>query len=62
VNPDTQDPDAQASHDAWIIEIQDYLEDNILPNEHIFVERIVRVATRYMLVEGDLYQRGTNDI
>jgi hypothetical protein len=29
VNPDAQDPDAQASLDAWITEFWDYLKDNI---------------------------------
>jgi hypothetical protein len=60
VNPGAQDLDAQAGPDAWIMEIQDYLEDNILPDEHVPTEWIVRVAKRYMLVEGDLYQCGVN--
>jgi hypothetical protein len=62
VNPDAQDPDAQVGPDAWITEIWDYLKDNILPDEHVSAERIVRVAKRYTLVEGDLYRRGANDI
>jgi hypothetical protein len=28
----------------------------------VSVERIVRLAKRYMVVEGDLYRRGANDI
>jgi hypothetical protein len=31
VNPDAQDPDAQASSIAWITEIQDYLKDQVPP-------------------------------
>jgi hypothetical protein len=62
VNHGVQDPDAQAGPDAWIMEIQDYLKNNILPNEHISAGWIVRVAKRYTLVEGHLYQCGTNDI
>jgi hypothetical protein len=52
VNLDTQDSDAQAGPNAWITEIRNYLKDSILPNEHVFAERIVRVAKRYTLVEG----------
>jgi hypothetical protein len=62
VNPSVQDPDAQASPVAWITEIRDYLKDNILPDEHVSVERIIRVAKRYILVEGDLYRCGANDV
>jgi hypothetical protein len=62
VNPDAQNPDAQAGPDAWITEIWDYLKDNILPDEHVSTERIIRVAKRYTLVEGDLYQHHTNGI
>jgi hypothetical protein len=38
VNPDVQDPDAQADPGAWITEIWDYLKDNILPDEHVSAE------------------------
>jgi hypothetical protein len=38
MNPGAQDPDAQASLDAWITEIRNYLQDNILPNEHVSTE------------------------
>jgi hypothetical protein len=62
VNPSVQDPDAQASPVAWITEIRDYLKDNILPDEHVSAERIIRVAKRYILVEGDLYRCGANDV
>jgi hypothetical protein len=44
------------------MEIQTYLKDNILPNYSASADRIVRVAKRYKLVEGDLYWRGTNGI
>jgi hypothetical protein len=62
VNLDAQDPDAEASPDAWITEIRDYLKDNILPDEYVSAEQIVRVAKRYTLVTRDLYRRGTNDV
>jgi hypothetical protein len=57
-----QDPDAQASPDAWITEIRDYLKGNILPDKHASIEQIVHVAKRYTLVEGVLYRRGANSI
>jgi hypothetical protein len=57
-----QDPDAQASPDAWITEIRDYLKDNILPDEHVSAEWIIRVAKRHTLVEGGLYWRGANNV
>jgi hypothetical protein len=44
------------------MKIQDYLKDNILPDEHVSAERIVCVAKRYMLVEGLLYRHGTNGV
>jgi hypothetical protein len=62
VNSGAQDPEAQASPDVWIMEIWDYLKDNILPGEHVSTEQIVRVAKRYTLVEGDLYRYGANDV
>jgi hypothetical protein len=55
-------PDAEASPDAWITEIRDYLKDNILPDEYVSAEQIVHVAKRYTLVTGDLYRRGTNGV
>jgi hypothetical protein len=55
-------PVAQSGPDAWISEIQDYLKENILPEDHVTAERIVRLAKRYTVVEGDLYRRGANDI
>jgi len=55
-------PIAQEGPDAWISEIRDYLKDNILPEDHATAERIVRLAKRYALVEGDLYRRGANGI
>jgi hypothetical protein len=62
VKPSVQDLDAQAGHDAWITEIQDYLKDNMLPDGHVSTERIVHVATRYTLVDGDLYHCDANSI
>jgi hypothetical protein len=40
----------------------DYLKENILPEDHVSVECIVRLAKRYAMVEGGLYHRGANDI
>jgi hypothetical protein len=53
---------AQSGLDAWISEIQDYLKENILPEDHVSVEHIVRLAKCYTVVEGDLYRRGANGI
>jgi hypothetical protein len=53
---------AQDGPDAWISEIQDYLKENIIPEDHVPAERIMRLAKRYTMVEGDLYLYGTNDI
>jgi hypothetical protein len=57
-----QDPDAQVGPDTWITEIWTYLEDNILPDDSAFADRIGHLAKRYTLVEGDLYRRGANGI
>jgi hypothetical protein len=62
MHPDVQDPDTQISPDAWIMEIRDYMKDSILPDEHVSTERMIRVAKRYTMVEGDLYRCGTNDM
>jgi hypothetical protein len=35
---------------------------NILPDEHVLAERIIHVAKRYTLVEGDLYRCDAYDI
>jgi hypothetical protein len=35
---------AQSGPDAWISEIWDYLKENILPEDHVSAERIVRLA------------------
>jgi hypothetical protein len=55
VHPGVQDLGAQVSLNTWIMEIWDYLKDNILPDEHASIERIVHVAKWNTLVEGDLY-------
>jgi hypothetical protein len=62
VHPGVQDPEAQVSPDAWIMEIQTYLKDNILPDDSASVDRIAHLGKRYTLVEGDLYQHGINGI
>jgi hypothetical protein len=54
---DSADPSApqsttQSGPDAWISEIWDYLKENILLEDHVSVERIVRLAKRYTMVEG----------
>jgi hypothetical protein len=53
---------AQSGPDAWISEIWDYLKENILPKDLVSTERIVQLAKRYTVVEGDLYRCGANDI
>jgi hypothetical protein len=53
---------AQSGPDAWISEIQDYLKENVLPEDHMSADRIVQLAKRYTVVEGDLYRRGANNI
>jgi hypothetical protein len=53
---------SQSGPDACISEIRDYLKENILPEDHVSVERIVRLAKRYAMVEGDLYRHGANGI
>jgi ribonuclease HI len=40
VHPDVQDSDTQAGPDAWMMEIWDYLKDNILPDKHVSTEQI----------------------
>jgi hypothetical protein len=62
VNPDAQDPDAQAGLDTWITKIQNYLKDNILLDEHASAEWIIHVAKTYTLIEGDLYRCGANGV
>jgi hypothetical protein len=61
-SPLVPQPVSQSGPDAWIFEIRDYLKENILPEDHVSAERIVRLAKRYTVVEGDLYRRGTNGI
>jgi len=55
-------PTAQEGLDAWISEIRDYLKDNVLPEDDVSAERIVRLAKCYAVVEGDLYRHGANGI
>jgi ribonuclease HI len=61
-SPFAPHPISQSGPDAWISEIRDYLKENILPEDHVSTERIVRLAKRYAVVEGDLYRHGANDI
>jgi hypothetical protein len=62
MNPGAQDLDAQVSFDTWIIDIRDYMKDNILPVEHVSTEWIIHVAKRNTLVEGDLYRCSANGV
>jgi ribonuclease HI len=55
-------PNSQGGLDAWIAKIRDYLKDNILLEDHASAERIVRLAKRCAMVEGDLYRRGVSGI
>jgi hypothetical protein len=61
-DPLAPQPNTQSGPDAWISEIWDYLKENILPEDHVSTERIVRLGKRYTMVEGGLYRRGANDI
>jgi hypothetical protein len=61
-SPLAPQPVSQSGPDAWISEIRDYLKENILPEDHVSVERIVWLAKRYTVVEGDLYRHGANGI
>jgi hypothetical protein len=61
-DPLAPQPTTQSSPDAWISEIQDYLKENILPEDHVSAERIVRLAKQYTMVEGGLYHHGANGI
>jgi hypothetical protein len=61
-SPLAPQPISQSGPDAWISEIRDYLKENILPEDHVPAERIVRLAKRYAVVEGDLYRRSANGI
>jgi hypothetical protein len=61
-SPLAPQPISQSGPDAWISEIRDYLKEKILPEDHVSAKRIVRLAKRYVVVEGDLYRRGANDI
>jgi hypothetical protein len=55
-------PVSQEGPNAWICEVRDYLKYNLLPEDQASAERIVRMAKRYTVVEGDLYRRGANGI
>jgi hypothetical protein len=46
VHPGAQDPDAQASPNTWITEIQSYLKDNILPDDMASTDRIAHLTKR----------------
>jgi hypothetical protein len=61
-SPLAPQPISQSGSDAWISEIRDYLKENILPKDHVSTERIMWLAKRYAVVEGDLYRRGANGI
>jgi hypothetical protein len=45
-SPLAPQPISQSGPDAWISEIWDYLKENILPEDHVSAERIVRLAKR----------------
>jgi hypothetical protein len=62
MHPGAQDSEAQAGPDTWIMEIQTYLKDNLLPDDMTSADRIARLDKRYTLVEGDLYRRGANGV
>jgi hypothetical protein len=62
VHPGAQNPEAQVGPDTWITKIWTYVKNNILPNDSASINRIARLAKRYMLVEGDLYRHDANGI
>jgi hypothetical protein len=43
-DPLVPQPITQSGPDAWISKIRDYLKENILPEDHVSTERIVRLA------------------
>ena len=47
-------PETEEARDGWIQEIRALLEDNILPDDDATVERVIRQAKRYVVVEGYL--------
>nr|ABA99771.1 retrotransposon protein, putative, unclassified [Oryza sativa Japonica Group] len=47
---------------AWTTEIQAYLADKTLPEDHEGSERVRRISKRYVLVEGTLYRRAANGV
>jgi ribonuclease HI len=61
-DPLAPQPATQSGPDAWIFKMRDYLKENILPEDHVSAERIVRLAKRYTMVEGGLYRRGASGI
>jgi ribonuclease HI len=61
-SPLVPQPVSQSGPDAWISEIRDYLKENIPPEDHVSIERIVRLTKHYTVVEGGLYRRGANGI
>jgi hypothetical protein len=61
-SPLASQPISQSGPDTWIFEIRDYLKENILPEDHVYAEHILRLAKRYAVVEGDLYRCGANGI
>jgi ribonuclease HI len=61
-NPSAPQTVSQSGPNAWISEIRDYLKENILSEDHVSAERIVWLAKRYTMVEGDLYRRGANGV
>jgi hypothetical protein len=61
-SPLAPQPISQSGLDAWISEIRDYLKENNLPEYHVSAERIVWLAKRYTVMEGDIYHRGANGI
>ena len=42
--------------------IRNYLKEKILPEDDATTEWIARQFKRYAMVDGDLYQRGTDEV
>jgi len=43
-------------------DIRDYLKEKFLPEDDATAERIARQSKRYIMVDGDLYRRNTDEI
>lgn len=47
---------------SWMDDIRGFLKKNIVPKDDATTERIARQSKRYITVDGNLYQRGTDGV